>query len=194
MITVEKGMVSESIAGLPIVPNLNQNFARMTRSNRVRALKMADALRAEGGGAHLEKDYLAPYRPQKGEQVVLYDINLRGQTQRKPIPLERLQAYRKQYLTAREITALEGVSRAHVNLEYKRHGIRMGDKPVTGSGGRNWPVTPPSKAKLEELYIHQQLSSGEIASIYGVDEKTVRRRMDKFGIARRPRGTNQFKR
>ena len=43
-----------------------------------------------------------------------------------------------------------------------------------------------SKEKLEELYVKQGLSTYQIAERYGVSPETIRRKLAKYGISRRP--------
>jgi hypothetical protein len=93
--------------------------------------------------------------------------------------------YLCQGLSTYRIAAIAGISRQRVGRMLRRTGVPV--KP-RGAGRRRATADPAAVAALKDLYLRFRLTSGQIASLTGVPERTVRDRLRAEGVTMRSRG------
>ncbi len=93
--------------------------------------------------------------------------------------------YLCQELSTYRIAAIVGISRQRVGRLLRRAGVPV--KP-RGAGRRRAAADPAVVAALKDLYLRFRLTSGQIASLTGIPERTVRDRLRADGVTMRSRG------
>ena len=93
--------------------------------------------------------------------------------------------YLCQGLSTYRIAAIVGISRQRVGRMLRRTGVPV--KP-RGAGRRRTTADPAVVAALKDLYLRFRLTSGQIASLTGIPERTVRDRLRADGVTMRSRG------
>jgi hypothetical protein len=88
-------------------------------------------------------------------------------------------------LSTYRIAAIVGISRQRVGRMLRQTGVPV--KP-RGAGRRRATADPAAVAALKDLYLQFRLTSGQIASLTGVPERTVRDRLRAEGVTMRSRG------
>jgi hypothetical protein len=93
--------------------------------------------------------------------------------------------YLCQELSTYRIAAIEGISRQRVGRMLRRAGVLI--KP-RGAGRRRTAADPAVVAALKDLYLRFRFTSGQIASLTGIPDRTVRDRLRAAGVTMRSRG------
>ena len=93
--------------------------------------------------------------------------------------------YLCQGLSTYRIAAIVGISRQRVGRMLRRAGVPV--KP-RGAGRRRTTADPAVVAALKDLYLRFRLTSGQIATLTGIPERTVRDRLRADGVTMHTRG------
>ena len=93
--------------------------------------------------------------------------------------------YLCQGLSTYRIAAIVGISRQRVGRVLRRTGVPV--KP-RGAGRSRKAADPAVVAALKDLYLRFRLTSGQIASLTGIPERTIRDRLRADGVTMRSRG------
>jgi hypothetical protein len=103
------------------------------------------------------------------------------------LPVRISHLYECHGLSSYRIAAIVGISQQRVNRALHRAGVAVKPKGA-GRPRRQGPELEALGARMEYLYVRLRLTSGQVAAVTGVPERTVRSRLAARGVRLRTRG------
>jgi hypothetical protein len=103
------------------------------------------------------------------------------------LPVRISHLYECHGLSSYRIAAIVGISQQRVNRALHRNGVVVKPKGA-GRPRRQGPEVEALIARMEHLYVRLRLTSGQVAALTGVPQRTVRSRLAARGVQLRTRG------